>query len=400
MSRRALIRKRCTSCGTTIADKVCAKGHRRFSWSFTMDVNPPGAPRKQITRSGFDTKAAAQRSLDELKSAIHRDEYVEPHRSSFEGFLRVTWLPAIRRSLRPSTFCSYEDQLRVHVIPALGSIPLQRLEPAHLDSFYGKLLESGRANGVGGLSPRTVRYIHTIIRKALKDAVRWSMVVRNVADLATPPRSRDTRAPEMVSWTPEEVARFLDHTRDTREHPLWVLALSTGMRRGELVGIRWDDVDLDAARLTVRRALVSVRYEMIESEPKTEKSRRPIALDPQTVAVLREWRVRQLEERLLCGEGWIDTGQVFTRADGSGLHPDRVSKLFDSAIENAGVPRVRFHDVRHTWATMALRAGVHPKIVSERLGHSSIQITLDIYSHVSEDQDREAANKVAELFRR
>jgi len=399
MSRRALIRKRCTSCGATIPEKVCPKGHRGWSWSFTVDVNPPGAPRRQVTRSGFETKASAQRSLDELKGAVNRDQYVEPHRTTFESFLRSTWLPSIRRTLRLSTFSSYEDLLRTHVIPALGSIPVQGLEPANLDRFYSNLLESGRLNATGGLSPRTVRYIHTIVRKALKDAVRWGLVVRNVADLATPPRARDTKAPEMASWTPDEVARFLDHTKGAREHPLWVVALTTGMRRGEIVGLRWADVDLEGARLMVRRALVSVRDELIESEPKTEKSRRPIALDPHTVAVLKEWRVRQLEERLLCGEGWIDTGQVFTRPDGSGLHPDRVSKLFDTSVVESEVRRLRFHDLRHTWATMALRAGVHPKIVSERLGHSSIQITLDIYSHVSEEQGRDAAIRVADLFK-
>ncbi len=399
VSRRALIRKRCTSCGATVTEKACPKGHRRWTWSFTVDINPPGAPRRQLTRSGFDTRAAAQRSLDELKGAVSRDQYVEPDRRSLERFCRDNWLPVVRRSLRPSTFCSYEDQLRAHVFPAIGSIPLQGLEPNHLDELYGKLLNSGRLNGTGGLSPRTVRYIHTIIGKALKDAVRWGLVVRNVADLATPPRPRDTRAPEMVFWTPQEVARFLEATRSDREHPVWVLALTTGMRRGEVVGIRWRDVDLEAGRLHVKSTLVSVRYRVIESDPKTEKSRRPIALDQKTIAVLREWRVRQLEERLLCGEGWVDNGLVFTRPDGSGLHPDRVSKLFDLAVARAGVPRIRFHDVRHTWATTALRAGVHPKIVSERLGHSSIQVTLDIYSHVSEEQDREAATKVADLFR-
>jgi integrase len=148
----------------------------------------------------------------------------------------------------------------------------------------------------------------------------------------------------------------------------------------------------------VRRALV-IRYQVIESEPKTEKSRRPIALDPQTVMILREWRVRQLEERLLCGEAWVDTDQVFTRPDGAGLHPGRVSKLLRSRFAGAGLPRVRLHDVRHTWATVALRAGVHPKIVSERLGHASIQITLDIYSYISEEQDRDAAIRVADLLR-
>lgn len=399
MSRRALIRKRCTSCGATVADKVCAKGHRRWSWSFTVDINPPAAPRRQLTRSGFATKAAAQRSLDELKGALRRDEFVEQSRKSLESYLKVDWLPAIRRSLRATTFSSYEDQLRTHVIPALGSIPLQGLEPNHLDGLYSRLLESGRVDRSGGLSPRTVRYLHTIIRKALKDAVRWGLVVRNVADLATPPRPRDTKAPEMVAWTPKEVARFLESTRSEREHPLWVLALTTGMRRGEVVGLRWKDVDLEAGRLSVKSALVSVRYQVIESQPKTEHGRRPISLDPLTVSALREGRVRELEERLLCGEGWIDNGLDFTRPDGSGLHPDRVSKLFDLAAARAGVPRIRLHDVRHTWATTALRAGVHPKIVSERLGHSSIQVTLDIYSHVSEEQDREAATVVADLFR-
>ncbi len=400
MSRRALIRKRCNSCGATIPDKVCPKGHRRWTWSFTVDVNPPGATRKQITRSGFKTKAEAQRALDGLKGAIYRDQYVEPSRVPFGSYIEASWLPAIRRSLRPTTFASYGDNLRLHVVPTVGSIPLQLLEPGHLDGVYGQLLDSGRKDGKGGLSPRSVRYIHTIIKKALKDAMRWGLLVRNVADLATPPRSRDTRAPEMRAWTPEEAARFLDHTRTHRQHALWALALTTGMRRGELVGLRWSDVDLEAGRLTVRRAVVSVRYEVIESEPKTDKSRRPIALDPQTVMILREWRVRQLEERLLCGGGWIDTDDVFTRPDGSGLHPDRVSKLFGAAVAEAGVPRVRLHDVRHSWATMALRAGVHPKIVSERLGHSSIQITLDIYSHITEEQDREAAIRVADLMRR
>lgn len=143
----------------------------------------------------------------------------------------------------------------------------------------------------------------------------------------------------MRAWTPNEADRFLDNARGRRELPIWFLALTTGMRRGELVGLRWSDVDLEASRLTVRRAVVSARYQQLESEPKTEKSRRPIALDPRTVTILREWRVRQLEERLLCGEAWIDTDLVFTRADGSGLHPDRVSKLFGRAVAEAGVPR-------------------------------------------------------------
>jgi len=181
---------------------------------------------------------------------------------------------------------------------------------------------------------------------------------------------------------------------------MWAFFVSTGMRRGEVLGLLWRNVDLERRTASVVNARVTVRSDVVVSEPKTARSRRRVALDAQTVNLLREWRRKQLEERLLCGEGWRDSGLVFTHQDGSPLHPDTVSGWFERVVASSGLPRIRLHDLRHTWATLALQQGVPLKVVSERLGHSSIAITADTYQHVTEGMDREAAEQVAKvLFR-
>jgi integrase len=182
----------------------------------------------------------------------------------------------------------------------------------------------------------------------------------------------------MLWWTPQQVRTFLGAVDGDRFYALWVLLLTTGMRRGELAGLRWCDVDLDAGVLSVVRTRVSVAYTVSESDPKTRSSRRSVTLDARVVAVLRTHRRRQLEERLRWGEAWTDTGYVFTREDGWPIHPERISVLFARLVEIAGVPKIRLHDLRHTSASLALASGVHPKVVGERLGHSSISVTLDL----------------------
>jgi integrase len=373
-------------------------GHKRWTWSFTVDINPPGAPRKQVTRSGFTTKAEAQEAINRVQRAARTNEYVAPSSLTLSEYIENQWLPSVEPQLRPSTSSSYSDNLRLHVLSALGDIPLQTIEVVDVDRLYSNLLLSGRADGRGGLSQRTVRYIHTILNRLVKDAMRWQLVDRNVIDLATPPRHRDAQAQEMSIWSSVEVRKFLDDTSQHRLHPLFALAFATGLRRGEVVGLEWGDIDLNEGRMQVNRSIVSVGYQLIESPPKTASGHRRLAIDQETVAVLKRLRHSQTEERLASGTGWVATGRVFTRSDGTGVHPDRVSKVFSQLQENIGLPRITFHEIRHTWATLALRAGVHHKVVSERLGHSTVQTTLDIYSHVSEDLDREAAEAVAELL--
>jgi integrase len=192
--------------------------------------------------------------------------------------------------------------------------------------------------------------------------------------------------------------RFIREVRGDRLYAAWLAAATTGLRRGEVLGLMWTDVDFDKGRLSVRRARVSSGGVVVLSEPKTRRSRRVVALDQTTTAALREHRTRQLEERLAWGAAWVDTGFVFTREDGTPLHPESLSKMFQWRVRRAGLPRIRFHDLRHTHATLALQAGVHPKVVSERLGHSSIRITLDTYSHAIPAMQEEAAERIAALI--
>jgi integrase len=267
-----------------------------------------------------------------------------------------------------------------------------------LNGLYAALLADGnRSHDDRGLSPRTVRCVHTIIHRALKDAVKWGRLVRNPADAADPPRKSATSRPEMTTWSAAEVRAFLDHVAEHRLFAAFVLLATTGMRRGEALGLRWCDIDLDAARLSVVQTVVAVNHEVQIGSPKTAKGRRTVALDPGTVAALREHRKRQLEERLLMGAGFTDRGLIFTMPDGGPLHPERFSRTFDREIGKTALPRIRLHDLRHTWATLALGAGVHPKVVQERLGHAGVSITLDVYSHVSDGLHADAAALVASL---
>jgi integrase len=268
------------------------------------------------------------------------------------------------------------------------------LTPSNLSGFYRALLTDARRDGQG-LAPKTVRNIHAMLHRALKDAVRLGYLVRNVADVVTPPRGA---SPEMQVWTPEQLRAFLAHVRHDRLYALWLLVVTTGMRRAELAGLRWVDVDLAAARLSPRRPRVAVNYVVHESEPKTRMGKRSLALDPATVAALREHQSRQQQERANVGSAWIDSGLVFARPDGSPIHPDLITDWFRRLARDAGLPPIRLHDVRHSYATAALAAGIPAKVVSERLGHATIAITLDTYSHVIPGMDAQAVNAVASLI--
>ena len=242
-----------------------------------------------------------------------------------------------------------------------------------------------------------MHYVHQIIHKALQDAVRWNMVYRNVADQADPPPQRRNRQ-AIRTWTAPQLRTFLDHVADDRLSALWHTVAMTGMRRGEALALDWDAVDLSTGRLTVKRALVSAGYDARLSETKTDRWR-TIELDPGTVDVLRDHAQRQAVEIEAAGDDYDSAHRlVFCREDGAPLHPDRVTKLFTKHVKASALPKIRLHDLRHTHATLALEAGIHPKVVSERLGHASITITLDTYSHASPAIDAEAAAKVAALI--
>jgi integrase len=370
---------------------------RGSTYTYWLDVGPDPVTgrRRQRTKGGFRTKRECQKALNEAIAAVQAGMFVEPSKRTVRSFLLDEWLPSVQlTNLRPGTWENYRIHVQAHIVPALGPVELQRLSPAQLNAFYRHLLTEAGKDGQG-LASKTVRNIHNILHRGLKDAMRWGYVVRNVADAADPPKGKSA---EMRVWTPEQLRVFLDHVREDDLYAAWLLITTTGMRRGELAGLRWVDVDLEAARLSIRQPRVVVANAPQTSEPKTARGRRALALDPVTVAALRRHRARQLEHKLAVGARYLESGLVFTWLDGSPIHPLRFSRWFEQHARRAGLPKIRLHDLRHSYASAALAAGVPAKVISERLGHTTIAVTMDIYSHVLPGLDREAADTVARLI--
>lgn len=375
------------------------RGHvrkRGASWVVVLsEVDPETGARKRRYHSGYRTKQEAEQARTELLGRMDGATYVPPSSVTLGEYLTEKWLPAVESTLRPATFRTYRLTIEAYVLSRIGRRPLQALSPDMLNALYGKLLTEGGKQG-RPLSARTVLSVHRVLRKALQDGLRWGYVARNVADAAMPPKARTH---EMRVWDAQELRQFLDHVAEDRLSAMWFVFASTGMRRGEVLGLRWRDVDLDGSQLAIRQTLLAFGGELHFGEPKTKSGRRQIALDSGTVASLRAHRKRQMEERLRAGPAWADSGLVFTDEVGNPLHPDGVTRAFAARAGEAGLPRIRLHDLRHGWATLALKAGVHAKVVSEVLGHSSISLTLDTYSHVLPGMQESAVETVAGLIR-
>ena len=353
--------------------------------------------RRRETKGGFATRKDCQAAMNRLLVAVEQQSYSAPTKATVREYLTREWLPAVKATIRPSTYNSYVQHVECHICPHIGSLKLAKLTGSQVNTLYAKLAESGSGNGRKGLSPQTIRHVHACLHKACQDAVRWGHISRNPLDAADPPRKSGDGTKEMRTWSKEQLKAFLAAVHDDRLCPLWHLIAMTGMRRGEAIGLRWQDVDLENARLSVRRALVPTNREVVISEPKTAKGRRVVALDPVTVEVLKSQAARQLEEQQLWDDAWVDSGLVFTAENGDALDPESVSRYFRQAVKKALLPTIRLHDLRHTHATLALQAGVHPKVVSERLGHATVSITLDTYSHAIPAMQEEAAALIAGL---
>lgn len=299
------------------------------------------------------------------------------------------------RGLRPTTVQGYRRVLDLYLPVALRETALGDVQPQQLNALYGQLLTSGRHYGTGGLSARTVRYVHAAVNKALADAVRRGLIDRNPAQAADPPSGRASRAQVFPTWTPAELSRFLAAAKDDPLYAALHLAASTGLRRGELLGLRWLDLDLENGELQVVQTVVQVVWQPEMSGPKTPSSRRRVALDRNTVDVLD--RYRRAAESAAAGGRLEATSLVFPSTAGGPMNPTQFSNHFQRLVKKSGLRRIRLHDLRHSHATHALQAGIHPKIVSERLGHASVAMTLDLYSHAVPTLQREAAEVVALL---
>jgi len=353
--------------------------------------------RRRETKSGFATQKECQAAMNKLLVAVEQHNYSAPTKASVKDYLTKEWLPAVKATIRPSTYNSYVQHVECHIVPHIGTVKLQKLSGSQVNALYAKLGETGRKDGKTGLSAMTIHHVHACLHKACKDAVRWGHISRNPLDAADPPRKKGDGTKEMQTWTKEQLKAFLEAMKEERLSPLWHTIAMTGMRRGEAIGLRWIDVDLEAGRIAVRRALVPNGREVFVSEPKTVKGRRVIALDPGTVEVLKGQAARQLEEQGDWDEAWVETGIVFTQENGAALDPESISRYWRQAVKKSLLPNIRLHDLRHTHATLALQAGIHPKVVSERLGHATISITLDTYSHAIPAMQEEAAALIAGL---
>jgi integrase len=318
---------------------------RGSTWTAYFYVPDESGERRQRSKGGFRTKAEAQGHLNRVQHTVQTGDFVERSTLTIKEYLLDRWLPLVENSLRPTTFDSYQRMLRLHIVPTIGGIKLQNLRADDLDQLYAQLLQNGRHEGPGGLSPKTVRYIHNTIRKALKDAERKGLVSRNVAIMADPPKQRQSGSREMKTWTPDELRTFLAALNGHRLEAAYILAATTGMRRGEVLGVRWGDLDAGNHRLAIRQTVLSVNYKVTFGTPKTARGRRLIALDPATVAALLAHRERQNAERVALAGGYIDQGLIFAKIDGSPIHPDFFSQCFDRKVAKLSIPKIRLHDV-------------------------------------------------------
>lgn len=347
--------------------------------------------RRERWLPGHKTKTAARSALRKALTAEEEGTWsASAQPMTYGAFLVERWLPSIRSTVRETTLVGYARHVETYLVPELGHLRLDRLTGADLAALYGRLRVAGRKGKP--LAEGTVARIHATISRSLADAVEAKLRTTNPArdvPRSARPRQRRSGGSDLRYWTAEQLGSLLSLAaeREPRMYPLIRLAAYTGMRRGEVCGLRWADLDVKSGHLSVRRTLTAMDppdglgMRLIGGEPKSGKGRR-VDLDPETVEVLTGWRKQQMADQLALGGAWPDHGLVFTRESGDPMHPDTASTVFDRLVRDSGLPRITFHGMRHTHATILLSKGVPVKVVSERLGHATVQITLDTYAHV------------------
>lgn len=376
-----------------------ADGRTTTTWYVVLELGRDATGRRrQKWHGGFRTRREAEAARAKLVNEVNTGVYAEPTKTTLEEWVLGSWLPTMKSQVKPTTWASYDRMLRLHVLAVLGNRPLHKLNPTLLNSLYVDLMAAGykKESRGGGLHVKTVRHIHSTLHKVLGDPIDAGLLTNNPADRAKPPRPRAGSPTEMKFWNAEQLGRFLAHIEGDRLEAAWHLLAMTGMRRGEVLGLRWQDVDLDHRRLAVRHTITAVGYEIKESTPKNHQAC-TIDLDPGTMEQLKAHRERQAKEKEAWGPGYQDTGLVFRREDGTPVHPQLFSQQFEREVRRSGLPQIRLHDVRHTHATIALRAGVPVKVISERLGHEDPAFTMKQYAHVIPGMQAEAAELVAAL---
>jgi len=371
------------------------KGHIRERspghWAIVLDMRDPETGKRTRKWHSFTgTKREAQIETSRLISAISGGAYIEPTKITVRQFLD-RWLEYVKSQVSPRTHERYGEIVRKNINPLLGAVVLTKLRPMQISDAYAKALSSGRRDGKGGLAPSTVRYVHVILKSAMGQAVRWQILARNPVDAVNPPKIERSA---MSTYDLAQTADLIDATRGTRMTITVMLAVLCGLRRGEIAALRWRNVNLGAAQLAVTESAEQTRAGVRYKQPKSGKGR-TVALSARVVSELQSRRVQQAQELLMLGVPLTDDAFVVAQADGSPLQPRSITRQWLSLMSrNKALPRIRFHDLRHAHATHMLSSGVHPKIASERLGHSKVGITMDLYSHVMPGMQEDAAARV------
>ena len=338
--------------------------------------------RRRVTVYG-DTQREVREKLDKIKQQIVTDSFSQ-ERLTTEAYL-WRWHEVKSRQVKPRTVELYEKYIRTHINPRVGRTKLSKLTALQVQTMVGEIADTA---GV-----RTANICRTILFSALKQAVRWQLLPRNVVEAVDPLKETPTK---MKLWMPAEARRFLDTAREHRLYPAFYLLMSTGLRRGELLGLRWDAVQGDMLR--VEQSLSLVKNKPTLSLPKTERSIRRVALSPDIVSLLAEHRERQAVERAYLGNAWTETGLVFTSEVGTALHPRNFERTWYTLLARAGVTKIRMHDLRHLHVSLLVKEGFDPRTIADRVGHIDPAFTMRRYSHMFEDQRRRAAVSLDELL--
>lgn len=354
-------------------------------WVASFIVEETGKRKYLYADSQKEAEALLQKALREQEQGT----LVTGPQQKFGDFLN-RWLEEVHKPMiRISSYANYRNLLDKHILPALGHIRLQKLTAFQIESFYARKLKDG-------IAPATVQLMHAVLHKSLDYAVLRGFVPRNVSDTVSSPRKERH---EIQTLTPEQAQHLLEVAHDHRLEALLTVALATGMRRGEILALRWKDINLEKRHLQIRHTVGHVAgHGYIETEPKTKRSRRSLILPQKVIDALHHHYLTQLEEQKKAGASWEDHDLVFSNKHGGYLSSGTLFHMFTVLLKDAGLPHMRFHDLRHSAATILLTMGIHPKVVQELLGHSTISMTMDIYSHVLPSMQQDAMDKWDNLF--
>jgi len=368
---------------------ITQRSKNTYSIKISLGKDPASGKYKSQWFTVKGSKRDAEKRLSELLHQIDTGNYMQPGKTTVADYLQRWLTDYAEPNLSPRSYERYVGIVRQYLIPDFGSIQLSQLRPEHLQKHYSTRLK-------GGLSARTIRYHHALIHIALQTAVKWGLVSRNVADSVEPPKFKRS---QMQTWNEDEVNCFLETAKGTQYHALFYTALFTGMRRSELLALRWQDIDFIYSQIYVNRSLHHLKDgSYVFTTPKSERSRRTIALPPSAFLALNEYREVKDSDALLLDKPITDTDLVFSSIEGKPLRPNTVTRAWSMLAVKASVKVIRLHDARHTHASLMLKQGIHPKVVQERLGHASIQMTLDTYSHVAPGIQEAAAQSFDKIL--